>query len=600
MKSFAALFLLSASLITQETITVTATRTETRIGDTPASVVVLSREAIAVSPSATIDDTLRQVPGFTLFRRSSSRVANPTTQGVTMRGIGASGASRALILDDGVPLNDPFGGWVYWGRVSRLSLDRIEVVRGGASELYGSGAMGGVVQFLRRHDASVTAEVSSGSQSTNSASAYAVIPWAAWRGALSLDFFDTAGHVLVAPGQRGAVDRRADSSHLAADLSIRRGSGFLRLSRFGESRNNGTPLQRNATTIWQLSGGGDVALFGGRLTGRGWLGDQEYEQTFSAISADRSSERLTAEQVIESSSAGSTVQWSRGFGSSHALLAGAEIREVSAAAQQQKTLAGFVEDVMMISPALSITTGVRFDQWERDSAWSPRVAVLYRPLRGPAYTASVYRAFRSPTLNELYRDFRVGNIITRANPALGAETVTAFEIGTRFENVRATLFWMEMDDLIANVTLAVTPALITRQRQNVASGRSRGAEVEGDWRFGPSLRASAGYLFADATSGGKRLPQVPRHQATAQVAWTRWLTVAALTRWSGMQYDDDRNVLPLGSYFVADAFVSVPIRGLVLTLAVENMFDQEIEVSATPVTTVGQPRSIRAGLRYSR
>ena len=114
----------SAALAQSETITVTATRTETRIGDTPASVVVLSREALQTTAAATTDDALRQVPGFTLFRRSGSRTANPTTQGVSLRGIGASGASRALVIDDGIPLNDPFGGWIYWGRVPRSAIER--------------------------------------------------------------------------------------------------------------------------------------------------------------------------------------------------------------------------------------------------------------------------------------------------------------------------------------------------------------------------------------------------------------------------------------------------------------------------------------------
>src|SRR6266852_968597 len=145
-----------------DSITVTATRTETRLSDTPSSVVVLSRATIDASAASTVDDALRQVPGFTLFRRSGSRSANPTSQGVSLRGIGASGASRALVLDDGVPLNDPFGGWVYWGRVPRASLDRVEVLRGGASDLYGSGAMSGVVQFVRRRDSTTVVDLSGG------------------------------------------------------------------------------------------------------------------------------------------------------------------------------------------------------------------------------------------------------------------------------------------------------------------------------------------------------------------------------------------------------------------------------------------------------
>jgi outer membrane receptor protein involved in Fe transport len=132
----------------QERVIVSATRTQTKLSDAPGSSVRLSTEDAAANPGLTLDDMLRQVPGFTLFRRSSSRVSNPTTQGVSLRGLGASGPSRALVLEDGVPIVDPFGGWVYWDRIPRAELSSVEVFRGGASNLYGSDALGGVVQFL--------------------------------------------------------------------------------------------------------------------------------------------------------------------------------------------------------------------------------------------------------------------------------------------------------------------------------------------------------------------------------------------------------------------------------------------------------------------
>ncbi len=137
----------------------TAARTETRLAETAASVVVLGEEELESAAALTSDDVLRQVPGFQLFRRTSSRAANPTAQGVSLRGVGASGASRAVVLYDGVPLNDPFGGWVYWARVPREGLARVEVLRGASSSLYGSGALGGVVQFVPRRAEATRAPV---------------------------------------------------------------------------------------------------------------------------------------------------------------------------------------------------------------------------------------------------------------------------------------------------------------------------------------------------------------------------------------------------------------------------------------------------------
>src|ERR1700756_2231758 len=140
--------ILAPSAVNQSVI-VTATRSQTLLSDVPLSDIQLTRVDVQAIPALTLDETLRQVPGFSLFRRSSSRTANPTTQGVSLRGLGASGSSRALVLSDGFPLNDPFGGWVYWDRAPRESIGSIEVASGGASHLYGSDALGGVINIIR-------------------------------------------------------------------------------------------------------------------------------------------------------------------------------------------------------------------------------------------------------------------------------------------------------------------------------------------------------------------------------------------------------------------------------------------------------------------
>jgi outer membrane receptor protein involved in Fe transport len=619
-----ALLLLAAQV--QDTITVTATRTETRLSDTPASVVVLPKEAIAASAATTVDNALREVPGFTLFRRSDSRTANPTSQGVSLRGIGASGASRALVLDDGIPLNDPFGGWIYWGRVARASLDRIEVVRGGGSELYGSAAMGGVVQFIRRPTSSdaLVVDAGGGSERTAVTSLFAATQRHAWSGSVSGDFLTSAGYILVQPSQRGAVDTPANSHHTAFDATVERAFGdsaraFLRASRYDERRENGTPLQTNDTAIRQLAAGADL----GGLDARVYVTHQDYAQSFSAIATDRNSERLTVLQKVPSRGEGASVQWGGSLFTRHALLAGGELRAVRGESDEeqftargtsfvssggrQRTESAFAEDLISVSSKVTVTTGLRYDQWNGRSAWSPRLAVLVHATDRLALTASAYRAFRAPTLNELYRSFRVGNILTLANASLGAERLNAIEAGARFGNVRVTAFSMTTEDAIANVTQSVTPSLITRQRQNLGSSRSRGFEVDGDWHLGVPWQLSAGYLLSDATvtAGdlrGKRLPQVPRNSATAQLAYTpSRVTFGLQTRWSGRQFDDDLNTLPLRSYFAADVFTSVPLIPLLsATIAIENALDRRIETSATPVITLANPRTIRFGLRYTR
>jgi outer membrane receptor protein involved in Fe transport len=619
-----------------ETIVVTATQTKTRLSDTPTSVVVISREALQTTAASTTDDALRQVPGFTLFRRSGSRSANPTSQGVSLRGVSASGASRALVLDDGIPLNDPFGGWIYWGRVPRVAIDRIEVVRGGASDLYGSGAMGGVVQFIRRSNDDVAFESSAGNEGTGTASLFAAMKRGDWSGSIDADFLTTSGYILVQPSQRGIVDVEADTRHTTLDAAIRHAGSFLRLSHYAESRNNGTPLQINDTSIRQLAAGTDIHTGAGSLLLRGYDSDQDYHQTFSAIAPDRNGERLTVDQRVPSSGRGGSLQWLSTIGR-NLIVAGGDARQVKGASDElqfaavngkithadvsgrQRNTAAYVEDVATLSPRATLSAGIRFDSWRNfdaqrngapladrsDDAWSPRFTLLVHASDRLTFTASAYKAFRAPTLNELYRNFRVGNVQTLANESLGAEHLSAIELGVRSGPLRLTTFSMSTDDTIANVTLSTTPALITRQRQNLGSSRSRGAELDFEQRLSTKWRFSAGYLFCDAavTSGdlaGKRLPQVPRNTATMQLAFTPPRGSAGIqARWSSMQFDDDVNQFPLRSYAVADLFASYPIAPRFdATVAIENATNRRVEVSATPVLTLGTPRTVRVGIRY--
>lgn len=635
-----------AAVVADE-VTVTATRTERRLGDTAASVVVLSSEELRATAAATVDDALRQVPGFALFRRSGSRYANPTTQGASLRGLGASGASRALVLADGIPLNDPFGGWVYWGRVPRVSLDRVEVLRGAGSDLYGSAALGGVIQLLRREpsEPALAVEASYGERETPEASLFAAGRRGRWSASLGAEAFRTAGYVPVEPEARGAVDAPAASRHSAVDLTVERqfgvdGRAFVRGSWFEEERDNGTRFQVNDTILRQASAGMDTGAGGGWLSLRAWGSDQDYFQTFTAVSEDRSSERLIREQRVPAESLGGSAQWSRALGDRHALVAGLDLREVEGTSREtvpgnpvrsssggtQRTAGLFVEDLVSLTPRVSLTLGGRIDGWRNEggdgereeTAFSPRASLLVRATDRWAWTASAYRGFRAPTLNELYRAFRVGDVLTLANADLRAERLEGAETGAVFTSEdgrltsRGVLFWMEVDRTVANVTLSATPGLITRQRRNLGRTRSRGLEWEGTARAGDRWTLSGGYLLSDATVEsapgddglvGLRLAQVPRHQASLQVRFADpdLADLGLQVRWTGDQFDDDRNQFELGSFTTVDALLARHVgRGLEIFLAGENLLDETYEIGRTPIRTLGPPRTVRLGVRFER
>ena len=627
----------------REAVTVTAAREETRLGDTAARVTIFGRDAIFTTAAPTLDDALRQVPGFTLFRRSGSRVANPTAQGASLRGVGASGASRTLVLLDGLPLNDPFGGWVYWSRVPRVAVERVEVLEGGASDLYGSAALGGVVQALERSDApAVAAEVSGGTQGTAIASAYAGVRSGDWSARSSGEAFTTDGYVLVPEDVRGPVDTPAGSEHLAGRLLLERklrpgASVFVRGALFGESRANGTPLQVNDTDAQEVAAGATVSTAEkGAFSVRAWYGTQTYHQTFSAVSADRRSEVLTRVQDVPAEVIGGSLQWSRGLGAHHALLVGADARRVEGTSDEtpyvagrplapvsaggvDRTLAVFATDRIALGTRALVTAGARLDSWKGGgqdvTELSPRASFLFRATSRVVLTAAGYGAFRSPTLNELYRSFRVGNTVTRANPDLVPERLRGGEAGVSWSGadgrlrLRAVGFAARIEDPVANVTLSSTPQLITRERQNLGRNRSLGLETDAEARLDAHLTARLGYGYtaatvrsnpADPSLEGNDVPQVARHQLTFGLVFDhpRLFSLSLQGRASSRQFEDDQNQLPLPGYFTLDAQVWRRIKRVRAFAALENVTGERYAVGLTPTPTEGPPFAFRFGLRF--
>jgi outer membrane receptor protein involved in Fe transport len=627
-------------------VVVTASRGTERLS-TAAGTTVLTSAELLNSAAGALDDALRNTPGFSLFRRSSSRVSNPTTQGVTLRGVSGSGASRTLVLADGVPLNDPFGSWVYWNRVPQAAVERVEIVRGATGDLYGADALGGVVQVLTFAPGRtrLRTTVDGGSHGTARFSGYGGTQRDAWSFDAAGEWLRTDGVPIVGEEVRGPVDVRADSDYVTGFLTGGYNPGpwhaTLRLSGYSEERGNGTPVQVNTTDWRQLSGEAGGSAAGGAWLVRGSGGTQDYYQTFSAVAADRASERLTTEQTTPSSFGTVSGQWSRGLGPA-TLLAGAEARWTKATVEEIRYsitnvrtgpfFAGGNESLGALfgrasfvpREALTVVVGVRGDFWQStpDDATlpthtanfvSPRVSASYALTDEASLHAAVYRAHRTPTLNELHRGFRVGNVVTNPNPQLDPETLTGLEGGVLLTrglvSTRVTAFWNELDGAITNVTIASTPALITRQRQNTDTVRAAGIELETDvrwndyWTFG-GLIGFTRSTFVDApiqpALEGNRVPQVPSFQlgATATYVDPRGFTGAVQARVLGAQFDDDLNEFELGDFGVVDASATQELlRGLHVFAAVENLFDVDYDVGRTPIRTIGWPRTFRIGVR---
>ncbi|MFY9745174.1 MAG: TonB-dependent receptor [Acidobacteriaceae bacterium] len=636
-----------------ETVVVTAYRSALGGSESPASTRVLDTQQLQQAASPSLDGKLREVPGFTLFRRSSSLVANPTTEGVSLRGLGSTAASRSLVVLDDIPLNDPYGGWVHWEELPELAIHSIEVVRGGASDLYGSSAIGGVISVIpvSPQTSGVQVFTSGGSESTLDDGALATLKRGAWSAIASGGLIATDGYTLIAPDLRGPIDQpsnvHAQNGLAEVDRALP-GDGriFVRSNVLNEIRHNGTPAQWNSTRLWRGAAGADWRDFALRLYGD----DEHYRQTFSSIAANRASEKLTRFVFDPADELGAALRWHRPMGGHALILAGADTHDVRAedseqlfsgaggflytSARQRQT--GVWGEALLTPANWTLSGSARVDHFSNfnaqqfsssassvqlpdfsETVFDPRLGIVRRLTSSLAWNASAFRAYRAPTENELYRTGQVGQQVTEPNPNLRSERASGWETGFQADirrygsSVRTSYFWTQVNRPITALTLSVTPTEELLQRENLGQIESRGVSL--DYALQPVswIGVEGGYQFANATVTkfapepqlvGNWIPQVARNMATAQVRLTR-ARIGVLSvqgQLTGRQFDDDANAYLLHSYFRLDASAEHNFgRHVVAFASGENLLDRAIEAGKTPLTTLGTPRLARVGLRVN-
>jgi outer membrane receptor protein involved in Fe transport len=636
-----------------ETVVVTAYETPLGSSDSPASTRVLDQLQLQQAAPPELDGKLRQVPGFQLFRRSSSLVANPTTEGISLRGLGSTAASRSLVVFDDVPLNDPYGGWIHWEELPELAVRSVEVVRGGASDLYGSSAIGGVISLIpvRPQTSGLQVESSGGSESTLDDGALGTVHTGAWSGLGSAGLIATDGYTLTAPALRGPIDQPSNVHAQNGLAEVQRalpgeGRVFVRSNVLNEIRHNGTPLQYNATRLWRGAAGADWSGFALRLFGD----DEHYRQTFSSIAAGRASEKLTRFAFDPAVELGAALRWHHAVGQHALALAGADTHDVRAedreqlfsgaggylhtSAEQRQT--GVWGEALLTPKNWTLSGSARVDHFSNfnarqfsapatpatlpsfsETVFNPRLGLVRRINSSLSLNASGFRAYRAPTENELYRTGQVGQQTTLPNPNLRSERATGWETGLQTDlhrygsSLRASYFWTQVNRPITALTLSVTPTSELLQRENLGQIESRGVSLDYAMQPAEWMALEGGYQFARATVTqfapqpalvGKWIPQVPQNMATAQMRLSRprWGVLSVQGLESGRQFDDDANAYLLHGYFRLDVSAEHSLgRHAVAFADGENLFDRAIEVGKTPITTLGTPRVARVGVRVS-
>jgi len=431
--------------------------------------------------------------------------------------------------------------------------------------------------------------------------------------------FDTDGYLIVPKERAGRVDTPAGvrfaSGAFKVDYSTAREQISLKVDILAEERANGTPFQTNSTSLGTL-GANYSRDFGVASLGLiGYHSRQQYHQRFSAIAADRNSERLTSVQSVPSEAIGGG-GYLKGKPGTFNWTVGSDLQRVEGTSTETVIPTG-----RRVGGGSQLQTGI-FGQgdWKYRNLqlffgsrgqYAGKAGTFYQPSGGLAYgkgpyrwRASAYRSFRAPTLNELYREFRAGNTTTQANPNLQAEKLWAVESGFDFRgerfNARVGGYYKDNGNLVTNVTLLTSPTAIVRQRRNAAAATVRGIEAEFEKRI-RQFRFEASYLMADSRFVTReRLPQVPRHQGSAQLSWYGAKTLVTVSmRSSALQFEDDRNTQLLPGFALFQLSARRDLwRGLKATLAMENIADRRILTGFTPFPQTGGPQLFRLGLRW--
>jgi len=591
-----------------------------------------AKEFLDAAPALTTDEALRVVSGMSLFRRSSARFANPTTHGVTMRGLSASGASRGVVVLDGMPLNDGFGGWVTWTRVPAGALDRIDVIPGAAGDLFGSDALGGVIRLqsaVPRRSGPVIRAVA-GTRETWTGDLYGGVTkgqaglWAA------ASVVETDGHLSLESASRGAVDRPLSANWWSAfgRADVTGGPRRWTVTAIGgrDRRGNGTVLQNNrnsgGTVAAAVQSVGNSTTWAARVA----VSPNTFRQTFSVVASGRATETLTSSQVIDVTTTRAVVEYGRSVSRAFLMLRGTLSRasaDFDETRSSGTTTMALRDDSESLSAQLGVTPrsdltlggGIRHewraaptgsDGWDRalvgrlTAAWHISSALVAR--------ATAATSHRWPTLNELVRGFRVGSTSTLPNSALKPERARALDAGLTVTRPNATfgvaVFYTTVRDAIANVTIPSVTGIV-RERRNAGEAHVRGLEAEADVRPRTWLQVRGSLSLTDATFQhsqepaleGNRLPQVPRVSGAVSVdaQSERWGRAGLVLRSVGTQFDDDRNVFQLASATQADVRVAVNMGPVEWSMVVENLFDARVEVGRTPLVTLAPGRALRVG-----
>ncbi|WP_340588767.1 TonB-dependent receptor [Erythrobacter alti] len=618
--------------------------------DTPAapaySTVEIDREQINATGSGRLDDVLLNVAGFQQFRRADSRSSNPTSQGVTLRALGGNATTRALVTLDGVPLTDPFFGYVPFNAVAPERLGSIRVTRGGGTGPFGAGALAGTIALDSADAATLglfsgQALVNDRGETQLSATVapevgegYAVVSgrWDRGQG-----FFTAPKDQRVPASARARFDSWSVSGRLvqplgdALELQLRAlAYDDARTLRFDgqDSTNEGQDLSARIVSRgpWQV----DV------------LGYAQWRNFTNIVISSNSFNPVLDQRDTPSTGLGGKIEVRPPVGELHTVRLGVDYRRSDGNLEEVNAFSGprfaggvntmlgfFAEDDVQLGDLL-LTGGVRVDRStisdgyfetvaagrtefadRADWYFSWRAGALFEASDVLRLRAAAYTGLRQPTLNELYRPFQIFPVTFLANAELELERLEGYEVGLDWlpvpgAKLSLTAFDNKVENAVANVTIGTN----LNQRRNLDAIEARGIEASARYEAGTfSVLGSLALTDAEVRGSdfaepldGLRPAQTPELAASLTMSWrpSEGALFAATLRHVGEQFEDDRETDILPAATTVDLFAQYPLlEGLSVVGRVENLLDEEIvTLNRGGTMDLGVPQTFWIGLRY--
>lgn len=605
-----------------------------------------SHAEITQATPRTIDQVLYQAPSFSFFRRQNSLFSAPQTQGVSLRSIGATAAPRTLVLRDGIPQNDPFGGWVPWARYTPRNIESVQILPGKQAASWGNQSSGGVILIdsLSPEDEVHQIQLTVGSFATIAADTQHHFTSGKHYFSVNLTHSESDGDYLIHSADRGSIDEKAGFDNDGIDISHHfQINDDLRLessiSYYDEERTNGTPETYYNTEALDLS----LRLLGSyqdnEWSASLYYQDRTLESLFSSVNEARTAETPVLDQfdIPADGIGGNFVVASDEF-DNFRIVTGIDLRRLTGETNEdvlipnrrriaggEQTLGGlFVKLGNQPERTTSYELNLRLDHWSlkqgsrtetsnatsivsldaqyRDrSDWEPSASLSVEHQLTERTTLSIGSdyTFRLPTINELYRPFRVGDDITEANPELDPERFFSLDAELNWEatkqlTIHTGLFHYWISDAIANVrTLAPGGVFVPAggsysERQNVESATVFGWQSSIVFEPTETLSLALKYLYtqtefteSDVQSSldGKAFPQVPTHKATLRLDYqlSAELNLFGALEYGASQYDDPLNSRKLPAFVTGQVGASYQLTEQVrLTARIDNLADTTV------------------------